>query len=1201
MKKVFSLFAALLLFGALIGTTVQAQNTIELNAAKSAQECTNVSRDGFHAHFSFSNLQAVEVSTERGVFSDLMMDGTIPAGNVGDPSLPAVHQLLALPYGAKNVSVNVTSYSTTEYNLNDFNIHQVVPMQASVRKDQKPEDIHFAYNESAYNLRGFSERPLTHFEILGNLRGIQVGSLTINPVNYDPSTNTIRVINDIELDVNYNDYDKIAAEEEFVRTASIYFKGIYRTMFNWRDDVYDQHPDLWSAPVRALVIANRKYESYMQEWIEWKTIKGFYLDVNYTDEIGNNASAIRSFIQQKYAANAPTFLIIFGDKEDVPASYTGTETHCVTDLQYMSVDNDDFPDMLHSRLTAQDSTQMMNILYKDLMYEKYEFPDPTYLNNVLLIAGWDSSWNPRIGKPTIQYATNYYYNAAHGFTNVYEFLQQPYNNPYASLNTGVGFVNYTAHGSNTSWADPSFGVSNVNSLTNEGKPFLAMGNCCQAADWGITGACLGEAMIRNNTKGAYAYIGSCPSSYWYEDYYFGVGATHTMNAMPTYENSSRGTYDGIWMDDVYNTVSAIPFLGNLAVVYAHANGYTGSVSDHYYWESYHALGDGSIMPYRVMPTENNVSHLPTLPIGVNFYNVTADPGSYAAISKDGVLYGAGLIGPEGAADIAIEPITSGGDVTICVTHPQRIPYIATVPAAALDGAYMTYDNYEALRPIVAGAWVPMNVAVKNVGSETTNNLTVTLSTESEYVSFIHNEAVVENVNPDEVVTIEDVFDFDLAVNIPNGEKIQFFVTMTDGTDEWESKFNITVGAPSLAVNSINPSGFEPGNTGILSLVIANNGGADAGNTLFEIYSCSSDIVFENNTIELDELPAGNDLTLDLAAQVNPTVQLGSTYVLNYRLSSGNYYTEGEYVLSVGNIMDDFETGDFSSFDWTTSTSHPWTIVSDTKHSGSYSAKSGAISDNMSTDLILNVEVLANGQLSFFRKVSSENNYDKLYFYIDNQEMGVWSGDQDWEEVTFDVTPGQHTFKWTYAKDYSVTNGSDCGWIDDIKLPPTHVVTPIQSVSNLEATAEGHEVMLTWRGYASATNYVIRRNGDLIGNTTETSYFEVVEEDGIYTYSIVAEDGQGNSSMPTFATVCVGTVSVNENSTEVNVYPNPVNDELNIRSNADFSYILFNNMGQEVMHGNSYGETVKINGLTSGMYFLRISTGSETQVQKIIVK
>ncbi len=1201
MKKVSLLFDLFLLAGMLFGISAQAQNTIELSAAKSAQGCTDVTNDGFRAHFSFGSLNAVEVTTEKGVFSELTMDGTIPAGNIGDPSLPVVHQLIAIPYGANNVTVNVDSYTTSEYQLSDFNINRVMPQQASVRKDQKPEDIKFAYNESVYAAKGYLERPMTHFEVLGTMRGIQVGSLTINPVNYDPSTNTIRVYNDINVSVNYNEYDKMAAEKEFARTANFYFKGIYRTMFNWRDGVYDEHPDLWASPVKALVIADRMFESCMQEWISWKTTKGFYLDVNYTDDIGNSASAIRSFIQQRYAENAPTFLIIFGDKNQVPASYTGSETHCVTDLQYMSVDGDDFPDMLHSRLTAETVEQMQNILYKDLLYERYEFPDPTYLNNVLLIAGWDGTWNPRIGKPTIQYATNYYYNAAHGFTNVYEFLQQPYNNPYASLSTGVGFANYTAHGSNSSWADPSFTVSQVSTLTNEGKPFLAMGNCCEAADWGISGTCFGEAMIRTNTKAAYAYIGSCPSSYWYEDYYFGVGATNTQYTMPLIENTSLGSYDGVWMDDVYNTVSAIPFLGNLAVVYAHAGGYQGSVSNHYYWEAYHALGDGSIMPFRTMPTENSVSHLPTMPIGADTYNVTAAPGSYVAITKDGEICGVGLIGEEGSADITIVPVTSGGDVTICVTHPQRQPYLATVPAAAMDGAYITYNNYETLHPVVTGGWVPMNVTLKNVGSQPGSNLTVSLRTESEYISFINNEATVENINPEEVFTIENAFDFDVAVNVPDKEKIQFFVDVTDGTDTWESKFSVIASAPSFKIDQIATSGIQPGNTGNIQFTITNEGGADATDALFEISSCSNDITFGNANILVESIAAGESITLNVAAMIAETIELGSTYEVSYRISNGHYSAEGTTIVSVGDIMDGFETGDFSVFNWNLGAGSQWTISTTNVYEGAYCAKSGSISSNGNTELILTAEVFTDGQLSYYKKVSSEQGYDKFHFYIDGQEMENLSGDHDWSQSVFNVTAGQHTFKWSYTKDGSVNSGSDCAWIDNFKLPPTHTTTSLPAVSGLLANVEGNDVTLEWRINSSASSYIVRRDGEVVTTTEEHTFTETLP-DGIYTYSITAQDDNGIFSIPAYVTVNIGVVSVEENTLTVNVYPVPVKDVLNIRVNAECQYVLYNNLGQEVLNGTSNGmEPVKVSGLPKGLYILRVTTGMESNIQKIIVE
>ena len=957
------------MIGMLFGTQAIAQH-IELGVTKSAQNCANVTDEGFTASFSFSSIDATEISTEKGVFSTITMDGTYHSGNVGEPMLPAANKLIAVPYGAKDLTVKVKSYSTSTYRLADYGINKVTPMQPMIRKDQKPEDVPFAYNEKAYARKGFVNRPIAEVKIQGTMRGIQVGALTVNPVQYDAASNSIRVFNDIVVEVRYSQYDKSTAYNEFARTFSPYFAGVYGQMFNWRDDVYDEHPDLWQNPVHMLIIANRMFEQSLQEWLAWKTTKGFYLSVNYTDEIGSNAASIRSFIQDEYSKDAPTFLVIVGDKDQVPASATGSETGCVTDLQYSSVDGDQFPDMYHSRLSATNDAQLTAMLNKALEYEQYTMPDPSYLNNVLLIAGEDSGYGVTVGRPTIWYATNYYYNTEHGFDQVNEFSHGTYTNCYSYLSSGVGFANYTAHGSQTSWAGPEFNVNNVNQLTNEHKYFLAIGNCCQSGDWGY-GTCFGEAMVRAENKGAYAYIGSCPNTTWYNDYYFGVGATARHDGtMPSYEETTMGLYDAIWDDDAYNTVTSYLFIGNLAGNAAQALGYEMHSATLYYWQAYHVLGDGSIMPFRVQPTENTVSHMPTLPIGMDFFTVSADPGSYVGITKDGILYGAGMIGESGTADIAISPITSGGDVTICVTHPQRIPYTNVIPAAAMEGAYVAVDNVECEQPLVTGAYVVPTVSLKNVGIETAENINVVLSTESEYIELVGTTATVPSLAPDQVYPIADAFSFNTDVNIPNNTKVRFFVTCTAGDDTWEGRFDLTFGAPEFAVTNISNTELTPGGNGTITFDIANNGGADAENAVLEVYTSSNDLTLTANSFDLGNIATGTSINFPVDVTVNSGVEIGSTYEVNYLVTAGHYSTSGSYIITVGNIMETFETGDFTLYDWQFSGNANWTIVSEGAYSGTYCAKSGTISDNQRSELVLTIEILADGEVSFYKKVSS---------------------------------------------------------------------------------------------------------------------------------------------------------------------------------------------------------------------------------------
>ena len=117
MKKFSIISAMFLLMGMLFGSQVMAQGRIDLGGAKSAQQCVNVTDDGFTATFSFSSIESTEVNTEKGVFSYITMEDTYPTGNIGEPTLPAANKLLAVPFGAENLSVKVKSYTTSTYRL----------------------------------------------------------------------------------------------------------------------------------------------------------------------------------------------------------------------------------------------------------------------------------------------------------------------------------------------------------------------------------------------------------------------------------------------------------------------------------------------------------------------------------------------------------------------------------------------------------------------------------------------------------------------------------------------------------------------------------------------------------------------------------------------------------------------------------------------------------------------------------------------------------------------------------------------------------------------------------------------------------------------------------------------------------------------------------------------------------------------------
>jgi hypothetical protein len=135
------------------------------------------------------------------------------------------------------------------------------------------------------------------------------------------------------------------------------------------------------------------------------------------------------------------------------------------------------------------------------------------------------------------------------------------------------------------------------------------------------------------------------------------------------------------------------------------------------------------------------------------------------------------------------------------------------------------------------------------------------------------------------------------------------------------------------------------------------------------------------------------------------------------------------------ILEDFETGDFSQFDWTFSGHLPWTITSNNPYQGTYSARSGNITHSQQTRMILQYNVGADDTISFYRRVSSESGYDFMRFYINGQQVAQWSGNVAWGKVSFPVTAGPKVFTWEYMKDHIVSSGEDAAWVDYISFPP----------------------------------------------------------------------------------------------------------------------------------------------------------------------
>ncbi|MGD2085356.1 MAG: C25 family cysteine peptidase [Candidatus Aminicenantes bacterium] len=661
--------------------------TIKLTNADSGVTLLDESKNGMTVRMDIGSIEFLPVTTPRGNFILPRIDSFSRSFKVGDPTLPIASRLISLPFDC-SLKVEVKDSTSQDIDLKAYDLTDpFIPVQPSLSKSQHPDSVPFEYNRSVYSAGGKYALDLAVAEILGTLRTMYLGKIAISPIEYYADESKITVYTSVTLRIkyknpNWNKTDKIKKKHK-----SPAFHGLSNQVLN--PETRAQEDDLVKYPIKYAIVADRMFESQLAPFIEWKTKKGFTVVVGYTDTIGSGTTSIKNWTEGLYNAGtaedpAPSFVLFVGDAQQIPA-WSGSAGSHITDLRYCEFTGDNFPEIYYGRFSAQNTTQLQPQIDKTLEYEQYTMPDPSYLGEVTLVSGVDSSYADPYGNGQINYGTNNYFNAAHGISpHVWLYPDSDGSGVPAAVrqtvNDGVGFYNYTAHCGHTGPADPTFSTSDIDNLTNAHKYLLGIGNCCLSNTFGTkySSPCFGEKWLQAENKGGIGWIGGSNSTYWDEDYWWGVGNGPIDGDGPSYSETGIGAYDGVFHDHGepvtrhYTSNGGIIFAGNMAVTEA------GSSRTQYYWEIYHLMGDPSVMTYMGVPSNNNISHPSSITTSDTSVTVQADLGSYAGLSRDGVLHGAGYIDTSGSATISITPFGSEGSADIVVTCQNRVPYTSTI-------------------------------------------------------------------------------------------------------------------------------------------------------------------------------------------------------------------------------------------------------------------------------------------------------------------------------------------------------------------------------------------------------------------------------------------------------------------------------------------------------------------------------------------
>ncbi|NPD46065.1 MULTISPECIES: C25 family cysteine peptidase [unclassified Lentimicrobium] len=1141
-------------------------------------------------------------------YSKIIFDHSVVTREKGWAELPFLNSSVQIS-NQKNVSIDVANSEYVDITLD----YPLVPSRGTIYRNQDPNTIPYEIDPASVNDSWYPKSIASADEpfILRDVRGTNV---KVYPFQYNAANNTLRVYTEITVNVNDNNSRAINPKTRTSVMVLQEMDAMYNSMFvNYADYTREALPIGNFGDI--LVITTERDEDALQPFIDWKMEKGF----NVYKEVVATGTNVKSLIQESYDNNPDIMYVqLSGDWADIKSDLGGGANAPMDPMMGCVEGTDWYPEIAIGRFSGSSPAHITIQVDKAINYEKNPEVGGEWYTHALSLGSNDGSGGDD-GEKDWAHTNVIYDNKLEPFSyTTHTTAYDPGANSGMvanAVNDGISIANYCGHGSENSWVTSGFSNSHIASLTNENRlPILFSVACVNGAFH--SGECFAEAWLKKENGGAVMALMATINQPW----------NPPMRGQDYFNDILTGGYDyATNPGNGTSTEEGRTFLGSIVVnglnlMYAEAS----QGEDLETVQTWTTFGDCALQPRTMAPAELSLSS-ETIISGIAFSTtVTSDgtpmPGAMVAISQaaDGLYYSA--IADENG-EVTIEHELLPGDAKLVVTAMNTQTIYETVQIISPEGPYMVIEGFEVNTDdglVMYDSEISMDVAFKNLGADPATAVTVTITSENDDYCTLLSAATITlgDVDADEMITMEDAFSFAIADNAPD----QYMETLTfeiNGTakDMWEDNVSFKINAPALnivfaEIDDAAGDGngrLDAGETAILKFNANNNGHAGSPEANMTIATSSPYITINTSAATLGALDAAGTAMAEFEITVADDAPLGELANFSTDLSAGNYSTSNSIMLPLGLVIEDWETGDFTQYEWTFSGNADWTIIEGSDvYEGTYSAKSGTISHNQSSSLEIEVSAASESLVSFYSKVSSEGNYDFLKFFIDNTEMDSWSGTEAWGMHEYTCPAGEHTLKWSYSKDGSASSGSDCAWVDYIVLPGASSSSPLFAdfAADQQDVCDGEMVEFSSNSVGAVTTYSWTFEGGEPATSTDENPTVVYATAGVYNVSLTIGDGTNENTMTKEAYItthnCTGLGDVQAFNMEV--YPNPNNGQFTIKLNQSAKVEIISAVGHTVYSNQLIGkEMIDLSSQAEGVYFVKVETETESKVEKVVVR
>ncbi len=1145
--------------------------------------------------YTFPGFVLDEVTENGQQYHRVLLEETVSMLEAGSPDVPVSAFSVIIPDNGR-MMIEVLSSSFQEFN----NI-RLIPSKGNLTRDIDPKDIPLQEG-IIYTQDRFYPGELASLRDPYILRDYRGQTIVIKPFQYNPVTRVLRVYYDITVKV-------VKAESGGINLLER--PAVHQPLVEEFYHIYNRHflnfgsLGIMYVPVgevgNMLVISHGTFIPEMEEFVMWKNQKGIPCEMVDVSTIGTTAAAIKTYVTNYYNTNGLTYLLLVGDAAQIPTNSLSSG-HSDNAYAYI-LGNDHYPEFFVGRFSAENLTHVQIQALRTLSYEIHPDTSGAWLKKSIGIAsdqgpGDDNEMDYQHVRNMQSDLLNFTQTTNLEFFDGSQGGNDAPGDPNSTMvqnaiDAGAGVILYTGHGSSSSWGTSGFGVSHVATLNNYNWwPFIWAVACVNGNF--VSNTCLAEAFLRalksDQPTGSIAFLGSTINQSWDPPM---EGQDEMVDILvESYPNNIKRTFGGLSMNGCMKMNDTYSSAGNEMT------------------DTWTLFGDPSLHVYTSTPLPITATHQPVAFLGaVQFPVFCPVNGAKATLSLDGEILGTGIVSGSTVIINYTSPLAPD-TLLLVITGFNRIPYIAEIPLIVSNAPYVTYHSHivndqgtNNNQRADFGETVSLDMTLENIGVLTANGVNAILKSLDPYVTVMDSTATFGNITDGTTHQTTNAFTVALSDSVPDGHLAAMRLIITDNaSNQWISSFHLLCNAPHLVFDTVffndviagNGNGkLEPGEVVIIHAIVRNIGGAEAQKHTCTIYSSSPFApVFGNDSVSFTQVPLLTPVTVQFYARLDTGLVMGSAFQFDLLFSTGAYHAQaviGDMVMSGD---EDWETGNFTKFNWQSAGNNPWTITNLSPYEGTYCARSGAIGNNAYSSLSIDWYAAFPDTISFWLKVSCENGsasgqkWDFLEFYIDGVAQAWWDGNKPWMKVSYPVAMGQHTFTWRYEKDMYATGGSDAAWIDlitfpaaggEVELMPFVLIDLVDFTDpngNNNGMIEPGELIdiaytATNIGFADAANVngllattepmisLVDSNGIfgnmpagsqvLTGNTMQVRVSQSAISGQVFFLDLTLTDDSTNTWNYPFTMMVEPTIGTPElpNGTEWNIYPNPFTDQFHV--------------------------------------------------------